>query len=110
MKSLKFVFTKIMFVILISTSPGISGDILKYMSEAEQIQSTLRKIDFERFAELPATVKVSFMINGKNELIVVNTNNKNLDGMIKSAMNYKQIAVTDLEYGKIYTIPVKIEK
>ncbi len=110
MKSLKLVLTQITIVILLSTSSGITGDILKNMSETEQIQTILRKIDFERFAELPTTVKVSFMINGKNELIVVNTNNRNLDGLIKSAMNYKQIAVTDLEYGKIYTIPVKIEK
>ena len=110
MKSLKVVLIQITLVLLISHVPSFSGDILKNISETEQIQSILRKIDFERFADLPATVKVSFMINGKNELIVVNTNNKNLDGLIKSAMNYKQIAVTDLEYGKIYTIPVKIEK
>lgn len=109
MKSLKLVLAHITLVILISTVSGVSGDILKNLSETEQIHSILRKIDFERFAELPANVKVSFMINGKNELIVVNTNNKNLDGLIKSAMNYKQIAVTGLEYGKIYTIPVKIE-
>ncbi len=110
MKSLKLVLIQITLVLFITTVPGFSGDILKKISETEQIQSILRKIDFERFADLPATVKVSFMINGKNELIVVNTNNKNLDALIKSAMNYKQIAVTDLEYGKIYTIPVKIEK
>ena len=109
MKSLKLVLIQITLVLFITTVPGFSGDILKKISETEQIQSILRKIDFERFADLPATVKVSFMINGKNELIVVNTNNKNLDALIKSAMNYKQIAVTDLEYGKIYTIPVKIE-
>ncbi len=110
MKSLKLIFSQIAVVILLCTVSGVSGDILKKMSETEQIHSILRAIDFEHFAELPTTVKVSFMINGKNELIVVNTNNRNLDGLIKSAMNYKQIAVTDLEYGKIYTIPVKIEK
>ena len=109
MKTLKFLICQVLFIISISTVAGISGNI-KSNTEAIQIQSILSKIDFKRYTLLPSTFNVSFMINGKNELIVVNTNNKNLDGMIKSAMNYKQIAVTDLEYGKIYTIPVKIEK
>ncbi len=107
MKTLKFLICQVLFIISISTVAGISGNI-KSNTEAIQIQSILSKIDFKRYTLLPSTFNVSFMINGKNELLIVSTNNRELDEVIKSNLNYKQIAVETLEYHKVYTIPVRL--
>lgn len=107
MKTLKFLICQVLFIVFISTVAGISGNI-KSNTEAIQIQSILSKIDFKRYTLLPSTFNVSFMINGKNELLIVSTNNRELDEVIKSNLNYKQIAVETLEYHKVYTIPVRL--
>ena len=48
-------------------------------------------------------------VNAQNEVIVVSTNNKDLDAIVKSTLNYKKIAVNELEYNKVYTVPVVIK-
>ena len=54
-------------------------------------------------------MSISFFINSQNEVIVVSTNNRDLDGVVKSTLNYKKIAVNELEYNKVYTVPVLIK-
>lgn len=77
--------------------------------ESAQIQSILKTIDFQNFIENETKVSISFFINAQNEIIVVSTNNKDLDAIVKSTLNYKKIAVNELEYNKVYTVPVVIK-
>ncbi|MBC7884527.1 MAG: hypothetical protein H7X99_03585 [Saprospiraceae bacterium] len=107
MKSLRLLLGKIAIILAITSVTGFSAAIEK-KSEVVQIKDLLNSIDFRRFSELPLDVRISFIINGKNELIVVGTNNKSIDHVIKSALNYKKISVSELLYEKIYTVPVKI--
>ena len=55
-------------------------------------------------------VYIDFMVNEKGEIMVLSTNNKFLDSVLKSRLNYKTLETGDLEYFKKYTIPVRIEK
>ncbi|MBK8515549.1 MAG: hypothetical protein IPL55_04450 [Saprospiraceae bacterium] len=77
--------------------------------EGAQIQTLLNAIDFTNYLKVETKVNISFFVNEKNEVIVVDTNNKDLDGIVKSTLNYKKIAVTELEYNKVYTVPVQIK-
>lgn len=77
--------------------------------EGAQIQTILKTIDFERFVLGETKINISFFINAQNEVIVVSTNNRDLDAVVKSTLNYKKIAVNELEYNKVYTVPVLIK-
>ena len=54
--------------------------------------------------------EVVFTLNNKSEIVIVSVNceNGNLDGFIKSKLNYKKVKVTALNVGKIYRMPLKI--
>ena len=53
---------------------------------------------------------VVFTLNNKSEIVIVSVNceNGNLDGYIKSKLNYKKVDVSVLNEGKIYHMPLKI--
>lgn len=59
-------------------------------------------IDFD--SEL--TFKISFIVNSNSELVVLSTNNRDLDDNVKSVLNYKKVAIDDLEFNKVYTLPI----
>jgi hypothetical protein len=56
------------------------------------------------------TAEISFMINNKNEVIVlsVDSENKEFSSFAKSKLNYKKINVKGIQKGEIYKLPVKI--
>jgi len=77
--------------------------------EGVQIQYLLKNIDFDNYVEKETKMSITFFVNVQNEIIVVSTNNKKLDNVVKSSLNYKKIAIEELEYNKIYTVPVVIK-
>ncbi len=102
---LSFLFAVVLSVSATAmTPPTVKGS----SAVTEQITELLQGID-EQVAE-STTVYVDFMINAKSEIIVVSTNNKNLDRTIKSKLNYKAINSGKLETFKKYTLPVSIQK
>ena len=54
--------------------------------------------------------EVVFTLNNKSEIVIVSVNceNGNLDGYIKSKLNYKKVDVSVLNEGEIYHMPLKI--
>jgi hypothetical protein len=54
--------------------------------------------------------QVLFMINDDKEIVVlsVETSKEDLDGFIKSRLNYKQVDVSNYEPGKKYTVSVRV--
>ncbi len=107
MKSAKILLTVLSFVFIANISNARTLPFLS-KTESEQIQTMLNSIDFTNFVSVDTKVNVSFFINAQNEVIVVTTNNKDLDSILKSNINYKKIAVHELEYNKVYTVPVHI--
>lgn len=64
------------------------------------------------FDKSTTSAEVSFMINDKNEIVVVNVKSKvnEFNSYVKNKLNYKKINVKGIKKGKIYIIPVKINK
>lgn len=56
------------------------------------------------------TAEVSFMINDKNEIVVITVDSKlqEFNSFIKNKLNYKKIKVQGTKKGEIYIVPVKI--
>ena len=55
---------------------------------------------------------VSFMVNEKNQIVIlsVDSDNKRIDAYVKSKLNYKKVHASEITKGKIYIMPLKIEK
>ena len=64
----------------------------------------------EVLCENDVEADVVFTLNSKSEIVIVSVNceNGNLDGYIKSKLNYKKVDVSVLNEGKIYHMPLKI--
>ncbi len=56
--------------------------------------------------------EVSFIINSKNEVVVVSVDSKydDFNSFVKSRLNYKKINETGAKKGEIYRMPIKINK
>ncbi len=108
MKSVRNFLTvlSIAFIANLSNATDLSG---AKKPEGAQIQTMLNSIDFTNYIKGETKVNISFFINAQNEVIVVATNNKDLDSVVKSTLNYKKIAVNDLDYNRVYTVPVHIK-
>ncbi len=91
------------------TLSAYSTTIPSKTPERIQIQALLNNIDYKQYLTTEAKVNISFFVTAKNEIVVVSTDNKDLDHVLKLALNYKKIAMNDLDYQTIYTIPVSIK-
>ena len=108
MKSVKSFLTVLSFALIANFSNAADLSNAK-KPEGAQIQSMLNAIDFTDYVKGETRVNISFFINAQNEIIVVATNNRDLDNVVKSTLNYKKIAVNDLDYNRVYTVPVHIK-
>lgn len=71
-----------------------------------QIAELLKNPEMEINEDIKA--KVTFMVNEKKELVVINvdTKNENVDAYIKSRLNYKKL--NTLKTGEEWVLPVRI--
>lgn len=109
MKSFKILFLALAFISTATLT--FANDVtITPKSVHGQIQSILtsHNSDFDFGNE--TTFKINFIVNSNSEIIVLSTNNTELDNSIKSSLNYKKIAIDNLEYNKVYTLPVTLKK
>jgi len=108
MKSVRSLLAVVCFAVISNFAIGAETPNNR-KPEVAQIQAYLKGIDFNKIVKADTKVNISFMINAQNEILVVSTNNKDLDNILKNALNYKSISVSELEYNKIYTVPVLLK-
>jgi hypothetical protein len=77
-------------------------------SETNQIQSYLNNLDYRKFIQASTDLQVHFIISDQNEIVVVSTNNIELDAYIKNNLNYKSVQTTSLSHNTTYILPVHI--
>ena len=56
------------------------------------------------------TVEVSFVVNNKNEVVVLSVDSKvsELNSFLKRKLNYKKITAKGINKGEVYKMPLKI--
>lgn len=74
-----------------------------------EIASFINNINFSDAEIEDDVLYVHFMLNTKKEIIVLSTDNKLLDNMIKDELNYRAVKSDDVESNKVYTLPIRIE-
>jgi hypothetical protein len=59
---------------------------------------------------LEERIQIHFTINAKNEIVILSTNNNQLDHYVKSRLNYKQLSTGDIIINERYTLPLVVRK
>lgn len=75
-------------------------------SEAIQIRKMLINMDGIKTMEKGQKVNINFLINNRNEIIVLSTTNENFDNAIKEVLNYRKVSINELKPNTVYTLPV----
>ena len=75
----------------------------------KEIQSIVQNFDLDYEIVNNKTVKVHFMVNTSNEVVVLRTNDDDLDNVIKYGLNYKELKNKDLEVNKVYILPITFQ-
>lgn len=97
-------------LIVSSASLVTAADFDKSTSLSTKIQREISKMDLD-FAKLDGqTITIRFTVNEKNEIIVLSTDNANLDTDLKAALNYDTIDASEFKPYEIYVLPVVFEK
>lgn len=78
-------------------------------SETVQIQTYLEALDFKEFISKDTKLVIHFMINDYNEIVVLTTNNEDLDGYLKTKLNDKKLELSNLNYNVGYYLPIEIK-
>lgn len=76
----------------------------------EEIKKVVKNIDFDMTKFDNQTVKVQFMINADNELVILRINNDDAEYLLKRTLNYKEIKENDLTVNKVYILPISFKK
>ncbi len=109
MRKLSYVIVAAM---LLSTSSILanSTDLLEPNEGiSEQITKMLSDNSFSE-GECNSTAQVRFTLNDEGEIVVlsVETDSENLERFVKNRLNYKKIEISNVEEGKLFTVPVRI--
>ncbi len=105
MKTPKILFLSFYFLTMSFLSFG--NDTKPQTLQLENQIKSLLLSNTDALAEFGSeTVKLNFLINSKSEIIILSTNNSKMDDFVKSVLNYKKVSIGDLEYEKIYTLPL----
>lgn len=112
MARLKSFFAVCMFAVL--SLPAFSNVASGSTQEElrSEVAGLLKNLDLSNYDadEIDDTkVFVNFMITTSNEIVVLSTNNEDLDGLFKSRLNYQHLDTEGLENNKTYTIPVRVK-
>lgn len=112
MKTKNLVFSLLMSIaFVLPMSASIGDNESKFPEKAQtEINQLVSKIDFDVDALNSEKVKMYFIVNVKNEIVILKTNNENVDATLKNNLNYKALKSTDLEINKVYILPISFEK
>lgn len=94
----------------VDTTSTIDNHIYNTAKEnlRNEIADKISKIDFSSFTLKESTVKVQFLVNDKNEIIILRTDSKVLDNAIKTKLNYKEVNTKDIDRNTLYSISIKL--
>ena len=100
---------------LFSTMPAKANPINNYpyvKTLRTEIMALIKKPDLRTLNKQEETVKLSFLVNSKKEVVVIDaaTESEFLEDYIKENLNYQQIKTEYVQLNKIYHIKLVFKK
>ena len=109
MKFKAFFLSSLFLFAIAGSASANNADLTPSKDLARKIKSELSKVDLDYTQLNGETLKIRFMINEKQEIIVLSTDSKKLDNTIKDALNYDRLEGKELEPFEVYVVPVTFE-
>jgi hypothetical protein len=111
MRFLKSFLASIAFIAIVFTANANSSADPFTKDVRVEIKELIKDLNLSSIlSDGENVVKINFMLNTDNEIIVLSTSDKSLDNVLKSNLNYKKIRSSELEQNKVYSIPVRLIK
>jgi hypothetical protein len=94
-----------------------SGSILATSTELVEPTTSISVQIYEMLSdnsfsegEYNSTAQVRFTLNNEGQIVVlsIDTESEDLERFVKIRLNYKKIEISNVEEGKLYTVPVRI--
>ena len=82
----------------------------EFNAARKEIKRLIIKSDLISSIHEETTVKITFMVNEKNELIIISSDDKEIDREIKFALNYKKLKSSEMKVNVKYTLPIRLKK
>ena len=108
MRITKSILMTALFALILGTASASTNP--ETNSARNEIKKMIEKAEIALKIKDDITVRVNFMVNSNNEIIVMSTDQKNLDRSIKSALNYKKLKSSNIKVNMNYTLPVSLKK
>lgn len=109
MKFKAFFLSSLFLLSIASSAFATPADLTPSKDLAKKIKSELSRYDLDYEKLNGETLKIRFMINEKQEIIVLSTDNNSLDLTIKEALNYDKLKSKELKPFEVYIVPVTFE-
>ncbi len=108
MRITRSIFLTALFAMILGTATANTDPETK--TARNEIKQLIQKSNLAENLEADITVNVTFMVNAKNEIIIMSTDQKKLDNRLKSTLNYKRLKSSDMKINVAYTLPVTLKK
>ena len=108
MRITKSILMTALFALILGTATASTNP--ETNSARHEIKKMIEKADLAESIKSDVTVNVTFMVNSNNEIIIMSTDQKNLDSSIKSTLNYKKLKSSDIKVNVTYMLPVILKK
>ena len=105
----------LILVAIVSGTVMIHASNPKKESLKEKLRNEIVQLLDTPYIELQdeeTLVNVEFIVNSKGEIVVlaINSDNREIDGYIKSELNYKKLKSGIVAKGKVFKMPLRIMK
>ena len=109
MRKLSLVFVA---ALLFATGNVLANDT-EGVEPAKSLSSQITKmLEDNSFSDMESdlTAQVRFTLNSEGEIVVlsVDTESVNLERFVKGRLNYQKVDISNVEEGKLFTVPVRI--
>ncbi|MEE9438811.1 MAG: hypothetical protein V3V14_07400 [Saprospiraceae bacterium] len=104
----KSIILSALFALVFGTVSANTDPNLK--SSRTEIKEMIQKSTLLSNINIDKTIYINFLLNNKNEIIILSTNDPKMDKAIKSVLNYKKLVSKDMQINKTYTLPLVLKK
>jgi len=108
MRITKVLIFSALFALTVGTATASTNPT--FTDARKEIKKLIIKSDMIGTIQEEVTLNVTFMVNDKNEIIVMSTDNEDYDYSIKAILNYKKLKSSDMKINTNYTLPLVLKK
>lgn len=110
MKKSKVFVLSFVFALIASFNLSASPAGTNPTEVRKEIVNYITDMDLTNLEADVEKVQIQFLVNSKNEIVVLNISETTLETAIKSKLNYKKIKTEEATKNKIYSVPVVFKK